>query len=230
MAPTSAAEAAALRPRAGALRHPRQPQRLSLDAQLSRPDTQSGSSLLSPLSLRAGVQRGWAGPATQLRSAPSGFRGAGPEGRSLGFGFLQTPRRQGNRGVSGNRTGSAEVRAVAGAGDRQASSAAGLWPLEVPAGAGENRPQKSPTRMHLPQPPPGWWSHRRGAGLGEGAVYAGAEGLRRQSESEEWGGPLKPPKSLVLPHTATCSFIVFISLIIAEIPFAYFVGNFSYMT
>lgn len=76
----------------------------------------------------------------------AGIRGAALEGRGLGFGFLQTQRRQGNRGVSGNRAGSADVRAAAGGrgtGRRPVSRASG--PLEVPAGAGENRPRKSPT-------------------------------------------------------------------------------------
>lgn len=73
----------------------------------------------------------------------------------MGFGFLQTPRQQGNRGVSGNLAGSAEVRAAAAGGggraDVQCLGAEG--PLEVPAGAGENRLGKSPTWMHLPSTP-----------------------------------------------------------------------------
>lgn len=48
-----------------------------------------------------------AGPAPSLRA---GFRGTAPEGRGLGFGFLQMRQQQGNRGVSGNHAGSAEVR------------------------------------------------------------------------------------------------------------------------
>lgn len=47
---------------------------------------------------------------------------------------------------------------------------------------------------------------------------------RRQVESEERSGPLKPLKSPVLPLTVTSSFIVFIALITAEtIPFLYFI-------
>lgn len=66
-------------------------------------------------------------------SAPSRFRQAAPERWGLGFGFLQTPRRQGNRGVSGNRAGSAEVRAAAGwgvgvGGGRERVQCRGQWP------------------------------------------------------------------------------------------------------
>lgn len=71
----------------------------------------------------------------------------------MGFGFLQTPRRQGNRGVSGNRAGNAEVRAAAGGGGRAASSVAGQWPSGSSSGSwGKPAPEKPHLSAPVPSP------------------------------------------------------------------------------
>lgn len=103
--------------------------------------------------------------ARTLKPAPASARpcgrgrnGAGPsplgpraEGWSLGFCFLQTPGRQGNRGVSGNRAGSAEVHATAGGRGRagvQCRGPVALWKFQQELG--KTGPGKAPPECSCP--------------------------------------------------------------------------------
>lgn len=158
MAPTSGLlqRKAALRAPLGALRSPLQPRRLGLDSKLSC----GRRGCAEPLGCSG--QAGSAGgeePARQPRSdqptcagpSPhSGYCGAAPEGRGLGFGFLLMRLPQGNRGISGNRAGIAEVRAAA-AGDGRPSSVEGQWP----SGSSKRSWGKPvPEKPHLNAPAP----------------------------------------------------------------------------
>ncbi|XP_053076792.1 collagen alpha-1(III) chain-like [Acinonyx jubatus] len=166
MAPTSMLlqGKAALRTPAGALRGRMQPQRLQLHSKLSsgrRGCAQQLGRGYSPGFAGGGGGGGPAGPPNWDRPTRAGpsphaeFCGAAPEGRGLGFGFLQTPRPEGNRGVSGNRAGNAEVRAAAWGGGRapvQYRGSVALWKFQEELG--KTGPGKAPPECTCPSPHP----------------------------------------------------------------------------
>lgn len=125
-------------------------------------------------------------PQAPARPAPSPFRAAAPEGRSPGFGFLQTPRPQGNRGVSGNRAGSAEVRSAGGV---QRCGPVTLWKSRRELG--KTGPGKAPPGAPAPSPRPagvlrkGPWGRRGGC--------AGRQSLRNGAAPQTPEAPVLPP-------------------------------------
>lgn len=186
---------------------------------------------LAPLSSlpAGGGAAGEGRAATRLRSAPSGSAGPGRRG---GAWVSVSCKRRGDKEIEEFPGTAPGVLRFArwrgqGTGRRPVPRACGPWKFQRELG--KTGPRKAPPECTYPGPLPGG-GHTEGLGLGEGLHTQGRRGCAGSRSLRNGEAPLKPPKSLVLPHTATCSFIVFISLIIAEIPFAYFVGNFSYMT
>lgn len=129
-------------------------------------------------------QPNWDRPTRAGPSPHAEFCGAAPEGRGLGFGFLQTPRPEGNRGVSGNRAGNAEVRAAAWGGGRapvQYRGSVALWKFQEELG--KTGPGKAPPECTCPSPHPGGvptegveWGYVRGCTCRGGRDCAQAGG------------------------------------------------------
>lgn len=119
------------------------------------------------------------GPPARAPAPTQGSAGLRQRGRGLGFGFLQTRWPEGNRGVSGNRTGNAEVRAAAGGGGRASFQCRGpvaLWKFQEELG--KTDPGKALPECTCPSPHPGGVPTEGVGRVGVRSLYTGRWSLR----------------------------------------------------